>query len=194
METQAHPQTNPFIMISKPHKRHRNLQIPSKVEPQPSDIDMSKHNSAETSCMLPTLPTLKETELEEEKKREEELSTKNEDGNRMYLELSGPICRKRSPTSKGKSPSKRSVIVLESLQASHGTQTCGDSLSGHIIGACTLTQRLHRLQTTLHMRESPCFPAVLYHRSEQREAQRRPARAASHVAVAAYIKTSRKLS
>ena len=171
-------------MITNPHKSHRNLRIPPKVELQPSDIDT--HYSAETP------PTLKETELDEEKKREEELSTQNEGGNRVYVELSGPICRKRSPTSKGKSPSKRSAIVLEPLQASHGTQTNGDNLSGHIIGACALTQRLQRLQTTLQMRESPCFPAVLYHRSEQREAQRRPARAASHLAVADYIKTSRK--
>lgn len=117
----------------------------------------------------------------------------SESGKRADVELREPVVhRVRSATDKVKSPVKRPAYVSKPVQTARETQISDDGLFGYMmeLDDCTFTQRLYHLLDTLAMPRRMFIPAVLYCRSEHSELERRSTQTASHVAVAAYIKSS----
>lgn len=213
METPAQPQAMPFIMTDQPHKKRRHPQIPflaTRLDLQASELevlrDMQSYyhcSSAEASSRLKSGKEA-QSDLQRKKRkrcgREEgeglgallgfaSFLAESEMGVQADIQLLGPIHRKRTPA---KYPRRRFAITSQSFSASNETQTSSDSLLGRIVDYCPLTQRLLHLQSLLHLPQSLFLPAVLYHRREARSTERRPVRAANHLAVVHYIKTSRE--
>ena len=212
METPTQPQAVSLIMTDQPHKKRRRPQISflsTKLDLQASDLevlrDMQSYYHCSSAEATSRLKSCKEAQRDLKRKRRKRggreegegmgallgfasFLAESELGTQADIQLSGPVHRKRTAA---KSHHRQSPLTLQSFSASNETQTSADSLLGRIVSSCPLTQRLLHLQSLLHLPQSLILPAVLYHRSE-RSAERSPALAANHLAVAHYIKTSRE--
>lgn len=199
-------------MTDKPHRKRRGLQVAfteTKRDLQASDLEVLRDlqsccqcSSSEASRML---RSARESDPETPRRKRKRFGPKAVEGMRALLgfasflaeseagkktdvELKEPIRRLRSP-SKPKPPLKRPT---QQVRTARETQTSGDGLLGYPmeLGDCAFTQRLQHLLGALQLPQGLLLPAVLYHRSDCREPQGRPTSTASHVSVAAFIKSS----
>lgn len=205
-----------LIMTDKPHRKRRGLQVTfteTKRDLQASDLEVLRDlqnccqcSSSEASKML---RTTKESDLETPRRKRKRFGPKavegmcallgfasflaeSETGKKSEVGLQEPIHRLRSSTNKAKSLLKRTGSASQQVKIIRETQTSGDGLFGYTmaLGDCAFTQRLHHLLDSLQMPRCMFTPAVLYHRSEHSEAQGKPTSTASHISVAAFIKSS----
>lgn len=108
----------------------------------------------------------------------------SEGGRKIDFELAGPV---HSAPSQDSRPTVSSATNLATE-----TQTDPVDLLGYRVelSDCAFTQRLQQVLSSLHMPASLFIPAMLFHRSDSKPQEHKSGRAASHVAVASYIKTS----